>query len=65
MNPHLTLQEKIDELQADIQRISDKFPAVGQPSTVTTEEIFQLCAKQLMLKDLIAIKAKGGTHIPH
>ena len=42
MNPNLTLQEKIDELEADIQRISAKFPAVGQISTVTTEEIFKL-----------------------
>ena len=54
MNPHLTLQEKI-------QRISDKFPAVGQISTVTTEEIFQLCAVQIMLKFLLRIKAKGET----
>ena len=61
MNPHLTLQEKIEELQAVIQWISDKFPAVGQISTVTTEEIFQLCAAQIMLKDLLHLKAKGET----
>ena len=61
MNPNLTLEEKIEELKADIQRISNKFPAVGEPSTVTVEEIFELCAKQLMLKDLLVIKAKGGT----
>ena len=61
MNPYLTLQEKIDELEADIQRISDKFPAVGQISTVTTEEIFKFCAAQIMLKDLLRLKAKGET----
>ena len=49
MNPNLTIDEKIEELEADIQRISNKFLALGEPSQVAIEEIFKLCAKQLML----------------
>ena len=61
MNPNLTIDEKIEDLKADIQRIRHKFPAHGEPSQVTVEEVFELCCKQKMLRDLTKIKSQGRT----
>ena len=61
LNPHLTLQQKINQLEAEIQCISSKFPAEGENSTVTTDEVFALCTAQIMLKDLYLLKAQGKT----
>ena len=61
LHPHLTLQQKINQLEAEIKRISAKFPEEGDQSNVTTDEVFALCAAQIMLKDLYCLKAQGKT----
>ena len=61
LNPHFTLQQKIDQLEREIERISAKFPEEGDQSNVTTDEIFALCAHKLMLKDLYHLKSQGKT----
>ena len=57
LNPHFTLQQKIDQLEREIDRITVKL--INQ--TVTTDEIFALCAHKLMLKDLYHLKSQGKT----
>ena len=56
------LQQKIDDIKQDIAVIEAKFAVpVGQPSNVTTAEVFELCALKIQLRDLLAIQAAGGT----
>ena len=61
LHPHLTLQQKINQLEAEIKRISAKFPEEGDQSNVSTDEVFALCAHKLMLKDLYRLKAQEKT----
>ena len=58
LNAHFTLQQKIDQLEREIDRITAKFM---NQTNVTTDEIFALCAHKLMLKDLYHLKSQGKT----
>ena len=59
LNPHLTLQQKLNQLEGEIERISSKL----LDSNATTDEVFALCAAQIMLKDLYRLKAQGYLHL--